>query len=106
MIKATFYILLIVFDRSPTTKSGILVAIYFNSPEDIYENIGKSHHCKNLKFENFGESQQNIMSPGLILASYKDLWKPKGPLLCSYTFSDRNLSWDVYYSKEERVFFV
>ena len=23
------------------------------SPENISENVGESHHCKNLKFENF-----------------------------------------------------
>jgi hypothetical protein len=27
------------------------------SPEDISENFGESCHCKNLNFENFGESQ-------------------------------------------------
>jgi len=25
-------------------------------PEDISENFGESHHCMNLKFENFDES--------------------------------------------------
>jgi hypothetical protein len=36
------------------------------SPEDISENFGESHHCKNLKFENFDESQPKMVSPGLI----------------------------------------
>jgi len=26
------------------------------SPEDISENFGESHHCKNLKLENVGDS--------------------------------------------------
>jgi len=26
------------------------------SPQDISENFGESHHCKDLKFVNFGES--------------------------------------------------
>ena len=34
--------------------TGILVAIY--ADEDISENFGESHHCKNLKFENLDES--------------------------------------------------
>ena len=34
--------------------------------EDISENIGESHHCKNLIFENFGEFQVKLVSPGLI----------------------------------------
>ena len=33
------------------------------SPEQISENFGESHHCKNLKFENFGEFQQKMVSP-------------------------------------------
>jgi len=36
------------------------------SSEDISENFSESHHCKNLKFEKFGESQ-------LKMASCKDL---------------------------------
>ena len=44
------------------------------SPEDISENVGEFHHCKNLKFENFGEPQLKMMSPELLLASCKDLW--------------------------------
>jgi hypothetical protein len=36
------------------------------SPEDISEHFGESHHFKNLKFENFGQSQLKMMSPGLI----------------------------------------
>ena len=36
------------------------------SPEDISENFGESHQCKNLKFENFGESQLKMVSRGLI----------------------------------------
>ena len=36
------------------------------SPEDIILNFVESHHCKNLKFENFGESQLKMVSPGLI----------------------------------------
>ena len=44
-------------------KSWLLApyCIYFDDssrPEDISENVGVSHHCKNLKFENFGESHQ------------------------------------------------
>jgi hypothetical protein len=38
------------------------------------ENVGEFHHCKNLKFENFGEPQLKMMSPELLLASCKDLW--------------------------------
>ena len=34
------------------------------SPDDIFENFGESHHCKN--FENFGESQMKIMSPAWV----------------------------------------
>jgi len=36
------------------------------SPEDISENFSESHFCNNLKFENFGESQLKMVSPGLI----------------------------------------
>jgi hypothetical protein len=36
------------------------------SQEDIYENFGVSHHCKNLNFKNFGKSQLKMMSPGLV----------------------------------------
>ena len=36
------------------------------SPEDIFENFGESHHCKKLKFENFGESQLKMVSAGLM----------------------------------------
>jgi len=43
------------------------------SPEDISEHFGESHHCQNLKFENFGKSQQKMESSGLIWASCKDL---------------------------------
>jgi hypothetical protein len=42
----------------PASVTGLLVAIYF---EDIYEIFGESHHCKYLKFENFGESHLKIM---------------------------------------------
>jgi hypothetical protein len=42
----------------PASVTGLLVAIYF---EDIYEIFGESHHCKNLKFENFVESHLKIM---------------------------------------------
>jgi len=35
-------------------------------PEDISENFGESHHCKNLKFENFGDSHLKMASPELI----------------------------------------
>jgi len=38
------------------------------SPEDISENFGESHHCKNQKFENIGESKLKIVSPGLVQA--------------------------------------
>jgi len=41
-------------------KSGILVAIYLISPEDISEHFCRSHHCKNLKFEDFGESSTSL----------------------------------------------
>jgi hypothetical protein len=41
------------------------------SPEAISENFGESHHCKNKKFENIGESELKIVSPGI--ASCKDL---------------------------------
>jgi hypothetical protein len=33
-------------------------------PEDISENFGKSHHLKNLTFENFGEFQLKMKGPG------------------------------------------
>ena len=46
--------------------SEILVAINLMSSEDFPENVGKSHHCKNLKFKNFGESQLKLVSPWLI----------------------------------------
>ena len=36
------------------------------SQEDISENFDDFHHCKNLKFENFGESKLKMVSPGLI----------------------------------------
>ena len=36
------------------------------SPENISEHFGESHHCQNLKFENFGKFQQKMESPGLI----------------------------------------
>ena len=56
------------------TLSGILVAIYFDeSRRQISENFGESHHCKNKKFENFGEFQLKMVSPGLIKTSCKDL---------------------------------
>jgi hypothetical protein len=32
-------------------------------PENISENFGDSHHCKNLKYENFGESQLKMATP-------------------------------------------
>ena len=32
------------------------------SPEDISENFDESHNCKNLKYENFGESQVKMVS--------------------------------------------
>jgi hypothetical protein len=35
------------------------------SPEGIFENFAKYHHCKNLKFENFDESQLKMVSPGM-----------------------------------------
>ena len=46
--------------------SEILVAINLMSSEDFPENVGESHHCKNLKFKNFGESQLKLVSPWLI----------------------------------------
>ena len=38
------------------------------STEDVSENVGEYHHCKNLKIENFGESQLKMamVSPGII----------------------------------------
>ena len=30
------------------------------SQEDISENFDESRHCKNLKFENFGESRTHL----------------------------------------------
>jgi len=48
------------------------------SPEDISENFDESQHCKNVQFENFGESQLKMASPRLILANSKDL--------CNYFF--------------------
>jgi len=36
------------------------------NPEDISEYFGESHHCKNLKFDNFGESQLKMVSSGLV----------------------------------------
>jgi len=35
------------------------------SAEDISEDLGESHHCKNLKFENLGESQLKMASSEL-----------------------------------------
>jgi hypothetical protein len=32
------------------------------NPEEISERLGESHHSKNLKFENFGESQLTHLS--------------------------------------------
>lgn len=32
------------------------------SREDISEIFGESHHCENLKFENFNESQLKMVS--------------------------------------------
>ena len=52
-----------------TVDQGILVKFMLMSPEDISENFSASHHCKNLKFVNFDESQLKMMSPGLINAS-------------------------------------
>jgi len=46
------------------------------SPEDISENLGESHHCINLKFENFGESQLKMVSPGLIDELQRSLTTP------------------------------
>jgi hypothetical protein len=43
---------------------GIPVAIYFD----------EAHHCKNLKFLNFGESKAKMASPGLLSVNCKDLW--------------------------------
>ena len=45
------------------------------SPEDISENLGEFHHCKNLKFQNFEEFQMQLkmMRLGLIQASCKEL---------------------------------
>jgi len=36
------------------------------SLEDIFENFGESHHCKNKKCENFGEFQLKMVSPELV----------------------------------------
>jgi len=36
------------------------------NPEDISENFSEFHHRKNLKFENFGESQLKLVGSGLI----------------------------------------
>ena len=44
------------------SHSGILVEM---NPEDISENFVESQYCKNLKFENFGESSMTMVSPGL-----------------------------------------
>ena len=43
------------------------------SPEDISENFDESHHGKNLKFENVGEFQLKMVSPGLVQVNCKDL---------------------------------
>jgi hypothetical protein len=45
------------------------------SPEDVSEKVGEYHHCKNLKIENFGESQLKMAmaSPGIIWASWNNL---------------------------------
>ena len=32
------------------------------SPENISANFGESHHCKNLKFKNVGESQRKTVT--------------------------------------------
>lgn len=47
--------------------------IFNTSPENISENIGESHYCNNLKFENFGESQLIMVSPGFIKGRCKEL---------------------------------
>ena len=47
----------------PVIYSGIFIAqLNLISPEDISEN---SHHCKNLKFENFGEYQESLILVGV-----------------------------------------
>jgi len=46
----------------PHGNNRILVAFYLINPEDISENFGESCHCKNLNFENFGESQLKMVS--------------------------------------------
>jgi len=33
---------------------------------DVSEKFGESHNCKSQKFENFGESQLKMVSPGLL----------------------------------------
>jgi hypothetical protein len=45
------------------------------SLEDISENIGESHHCKNLKFETFAEAQLKMASAGLVQVSCQHLYR-------------------------------
>jgi hypothetical protein len=44
------------------------------NPEDISETLGESHQLENLKFENFGKSQLQMVSPELTKASCKDIF--------------------------------
>jgi hypothetical protein len=44
------------------------------NPEDISETSGESHQLENLKFENFGKSQLQMVSPELTKASCKDIF--------------------------------
>lgn len=44
-------------------KQGYLLQFILNSPENISANFGDGlPHCKNLQFENVGESQLKMMS--------------------------------------------
>ena len=36
------------------------------SPESPFQNFDESHHYRDPKFRNFGESQIKMMSPGLV----------------------------------------
>jgi len=43
--------------------------LILTSPEHISENFGESYHCKNIKFENFDESQQKTVHLGELQGS-------------------------------------
>ena len=55
-------------------KQQYLWQFNVTNPEDISETLGESHQLENLKFENFGKSQLQMVSPELTKASSKDIF--------------------------------